>query len=71
MQNMKYSFDIQPCTFENNLKISADKLFVVTYKHLVSTAVKLRLTKGLGVVSAGVLTTYRKTLLKLNFFSRA
>ncbi|WP_330941870.1 hypothetical protein [Bacteroides sp. MSB163] len=55
---MKYSFDIQPCTFENNLKISADKLFVVTYKHLVSTAVKLRLTKGLGVVSAGVLTTY-------------
>ena len=58
MQNMKYSFDIQPCTFENSLKISADKLFVVTYKHLVSTAVKLRLTKGLGVVSAGVLTTY-------------
>ncbi|WP_167332495.1 hypothetical protein [Bacteroides timonensis] len=55
---MKYSFDIQSHTSENSLKISADKLFVVTYKHLVSTAVKLRLTKGLGVVSAGVLTTY-------------
>lgn len=55
---MKYSLDMQSCTFENSLKISADKLFVFTYKHLVSTAVKLRLTKGLGVVSAGVLTTY-------------
>lgn len=55
---MKYSLDIQFRTFENSLKISADKLFVVTYKHLVSTTVKLRLTKGLNIVSAEVLTTY-------------
>lgn len=52
------------------LKNSADKTFVSTYKHLVSTVIKLRLTRGLNVIGAGVLTTYRKTLLKLFVWNR-
>lgn len=48
MQNMKYSLDIQSRTFENSLKISADKLFVVTYKNLVSTARQTTTDKGFG-----------------------
>ena len=52
---------------ENSLKLSADKLFVVTYNHFVVTAVKPLLPKGLTAISAGVLTTYRKTLFKLIF----
>ena len=55
---MKYSFDSQLYMPNNSLKFSADKTFVVTYKHFVVTTVKPRLVKGLMAISAGVLTTY-------------
>lgn len=55
---MKYSNDSQLHTSGNRLKISADKTFVVTYKHLIVTALNPRLAKGLRVISAGVLITY-------------
>ena len=63
MQNMKYSFDSQLYTPNSSLKVSADKTFVVTYKHIVVTAFKPRQAKGLKAISAEVLTNIEKTRL--------
>ena len=44
-------------------------MFIVTYNHFVVTTVNRLPSKGLTAISAGVLTTYRKTLFRLNFFT--
>ncbi len=63
MQNAGYFSDLQQCVLGSGLEISADKTFVVTYKHIVVTALKPRLAKGLKAISAEVLTNIEKTRL--------
>ena len=63
MQNAGYFSDLQQCIFKNGLKISANKSFVSTDKHIVVTALKPRLAKGLKAISAEVLTNIEKTRL--------
>ena len=43
------------------IQLSADKPFVSTHHHVVSTASKPSSIKGLKYVSAGVLTTLQKS----------
>ena len=63
LKDVSYSSDLQQYIFKDGLKISANKCFVSTDKHIVVTALKPRLAKGLKAISAEVLTNIEKTRL--------